>query len=262
MQWGKAKNVLIAVLLLVNLFLCAVTAGMVRQRSRMDDEYVENAIQLLQSRGVVIERSVFPERRIGLSTLNVSTKEMLYPMARTLLDDPALEPSVASEGIWFRNEKGTVLLTGSSEFVYMPAEPINGLEEARSLLIRAGFPEKELQIEGNAICQYYKGVLLDGCAARLEENGLQGRLLATDRSSSQTQELMDAANALLLFAAGMQEEDHVPCRVTSIGSVYTVDTGGLFNSATCTPAYRIESEAGSYLVDAVTGVVSRQEAHS
>ena len=117
MQWGKAKNVLIAVLLLVNLFLYAVTAGMVRQRSYMDEEYVENAISLLQSRGVAVEHSVFPERRIGLSTLSVSTKEMLYPMARALLEDPSLEPSVAGEGIWFRNEKGSVLLTGSSDFV-------------------------------------------------------------------------------------------------------------------------------------------------
>ena len=261
-QWGKAKNVLIAVLLLVNLFLYAVTAGMVRQRSHMDEEYVENAISLLQSRGVAVERSVFPERRIGLSTLNVSTKEMLYPMARALLEDPSLEPSVAGEGIWFRNEKGSVLLTGSSDFVFVPVKTLNSLEEARELLIKSGFSENELQIEGDRLCQLYKGVLLEGCVTRLQGNALHGRLLDTSRGSSSTQELMDAANALLLFAAHMQEEEKVPCTVSLIGNVYEVETGGLFNAATCTPAYRIVCEAGSYRVDAVSGAVSQQEEDS
>ena len=39
MQWGKAKTVLIAVLLAVNIFLFLVTQQSVRSRSRLDEEY-------------------------------------------------------------------------------------------------------------------------------------------------------------------------------------------------------------------------------
>ena len=60
MQWGKAKTVLIAVLLAVNIFLFLVTQQSVRSRSRLDEEYIDNAISLLSTRGVFIREEDFP----------------------------------------------------------------------------------------------------------------------------------------------------------------------------------------------------------
>ena len=90
MQWGKAKTVLIAVLLAVNIFLFLVTQQSVRSRSRLDEEYIDNAISLLSTRGVFIREEDFSSSKLLLSTATISTKEMLYPFARALLEDQTL----------------------------------------------------------------------------------------------------------------------------------------------------------------------------
>ena len=64
MQWNKAKTVLIVVLLLVNMFLFSVTQQTVRSRRLLEDEYIENAISLLQTRGLSIAKEAFPSQKL------------------------------------------------------------------------------------------------------------------------------------------------------------------------------------------------------
>ena len=63
MQWNKAKTVLIVVLLLVNVFLFSVTQQTVRSRSLLEDEYIDNAISLLQTRGLSSSIAAFEHRQ-------------------------------------------------------------------------------------------------------------------------------------------------------------------------------------------------------
>ena len=134
MQWGKAKTVLIAVLLAVNIFLFLVTQQSVRSRSRLDEEYIDNAISLLSTRGVFIREEDFSSSKLLLSTATISTKEMLYPFARALLEDQTLEPSVEGDGVWFRGEKGSVLLSGAADFSFEAEQPPKDLGEVGELL--------------------------------------------------------------------------------------------------------------------------------
>ncbi len=255
MQWNKAKTVLIVVLLLVNVFLFSVTQQTVRSRSLLEDEYIDNAISLLQTRGLSIAKEVFPSQKLHLSTVSVSTREMLYPLARTLLGDETMEPSVEGDGIWFRGQNGSVLLSGAADFVFEPVEPLRDLAQGKELLLRAGFLEEELMELDGKLVQTLYGVPLHDCVVKLEQGGLTGRLLVTGKGTQRNDELIDVANALLCFAASLDEPGLAWHTVTGVTPAYRVETGGLFNVATCTPAYRIETKAGACLVSATTGEV-------
>ena len=206
MQWGKAKTVLIAVLLAVNIFLFLVTQQSVRSRSRLDEEYIDNAISLLSTRGVFIREEDFSSSKLLLSTATISTKEMLYPFARALLEDQTLEPSVEGDGVWFRGEKGSVLLSGAADFSFEAEQPPKDLGEVGELLQMAGFSQEEFVEQDGRLVQTLFDVPMYGCEVSLKNGVVTGRLLVTAKAVQKNDELIDAANALLdrLKAAGIR----------------------------------------------------------
>ena len=259
MQWGRARAVLIAVLLAVKAFLFFVTQQTVHSRSQLDGEYIDNASSLLSTRGVFIKKEDFPSQKLMINTVSLSTKEMLYPLARTLLEDQTLEPSVEGEGVWFRGEKGSVLLSGAADFSFEAKEPAEDLEQVKALLQRAGFSQEEFIEQDGKLVQTLFDVPMYGCTVSLENELLTGRLLVTAKAVQKNDELIDVANALLAFSAWLEEPSLAAHTVEQVTPVYLVETAGLFNTATCTPGYRIQTGDGACLVNAVTGEVLPEE---
>lgn len=259
MQWGKAKTVLIAVLLAVNIFLFLVTQQSVRSRSRLDEEYIDNAISLLSTRGVFIREEDFSSSKLLLSTATISTKEMLYPFARALLEDQTLEPSVEGDGVWFRGEKGSVLLSGAADFSFEAEQPPKDLGEVGELLQMAGFSQEEFVEQDGRLVQTLFDVPMYGCEVSLKNGVVTGRLLVTAKAVQKHDELIDAANALLAFSAWLEEPSLAAHTVEQVTPIYLVETAGLFNTATCTPGYRVQTGEGACLINAVTGEVQSEE---
>ena len=98
-----------------------------------------------------------------------------------------------------------------------------------------------------------------GCTVSLENELLTGRLLVTAKAVQKNDELIDVANALLAFSAWLEEPSLAAHTVEQVTPVYLVETAGLFNTATCTPGYRIQTGDGACLVNAVTGEVLPEE---
>lgn len=64
MNWGKTKNILIVLFLLLNIFLFAIE-GFTRQKSAtIDSEYIKNAVLVAKTQNVEIDEKIVPKTRL------------------------------------------------------------------------------------------------------------------------------------------------------------------------------------------------------
>ncbi|MBQ2697981.1 MAG: hypothetical protein IJF59_04830 [Clostridia bacterium] len=257
MQWGRAKTVLIALLLGVNLFLAMFIAETQTARGRLSEEYIADTVRLLDRRGLSVAKEDFYAVRLRLPTLTFSTEGMLDGLVTGLLGE-VHEMTSTEEGSLYRRDGNRLLRTGATDFVYSPAQPI-GEEELLSTLERAGFPAEEFLVTEKGLVLTVEGVEVADYGVRLEEGALHGRLLRAEHLRRRNDSLLDTANALLALSEALSAAGQIPCTVTGIAPVYLAELSGLSNEATLRPGYRVVVEGGGvWYVEAASGEVSAE----
>ncbi|NLT58945.1 MAG: hypothetical protein GXX99_08295 [Clostridiales bacterium] len=259
MEWNRARGILIAVLLLVNLFLFGSGQSVRRQKTRLPEDYIQTVAAALERRGLEIDSALIPRDRIFLPRLTISTGGALQPLIEALLQQQAPATLVEGDATHYSSPAGEVVLLTQTDLVFTPSEPALDLPEALRLLGQGGFHRGDFaELEGQRLQQLYEDTPIDGCGVALLGGRLTGRLLVLDAPQAVYPEtdLIDPPNALMLFAAAQGASAPSGGRtVLGVSVVYRIGAQGL-NTLTATPAYRITTERGAYLVDAVSGAVS------
>lgn len=259
MLWTRAKGILIAVLLLVNLLLFGIAASIQSQKVRLPDSYLDDMGIQLERAGVQIDRQTMPDRREFAPQITIATKDMLLPLARTLLGDDTLDQQQEADGSRYENAAGTVTVSGDGVLLFVPVQAIESLSQLEELLLQAGFDRADLLAdqEGGRLHLLVDGLPVDGCGLVLQGGAVYGRLLQASQRETVYKSLLDPPNALLRFAEHAQQLDLGTQTVTRVETVYRPQQGGRYNTLVLTPAYRITAGSGVFLVNAMNGAVER-----
>ena len=88
MQWGKIKNILIVLFLILNLFLLYNYIGLKQAQGDSINEINQNLVQILAQKGVQIYPTLLPKREEAYKSINLTTSEAgLQNQIRILLGD-------------------------------------------------------------------------------------------------------------------------------------------------------------------------------
>ncbi|HWQ50931.1 MAG TPA: hypothetical protein VN369_03915 [Terriglobales bacterium] len=253
MEWSRTKSILIALLLVIDVFLYYNLERTKAQKLDLPEEYVTDAVAALEERGVTVEAGAMPWRRIALPVAEMDSRELLYPLARAALGDEALQPEIGEEGIRFTNGNGTFVLITDTDFTFSPAGDKPDFGE---ILKKAGYAKKSYVVDAaGGVRILIGGVKVEGCGVTFEDGVFSGTLIEPQAAVLRSVGLIDPVNALLSFADYAKKANLGAQTVSAVESVYALEQEGLFKVLTAEPAYKITSNGVAYLVAAVSGEV-------
>lgn len=269
MPWTKLKNIILVILVITNAALLALVAGPAIQSSRVDSRAREDAIRLLQGRGVQVEESAVPETIALLPRVVERDLSVEERAAAALLDGPVTAEARGGEVYRYYNENGFLqfhsdgtlsaqLEPGRFPLGENPAAGCAALmeklgvrgtvaEEAEETLVFRqeweGWPLFTQQV--TLVCQ-------DGCLSAIAG----GRQLVGRPQEDASRTTLTVATALIDFLNGVNALGDVCSRIDAIEPGY-VAASSLSGPTVLTPVWRVTTDAGAYQLDTVTGAVSR-----
>ena len=264
MQWDKVKNILIAILLTINLFLLGNLAVRGWQSHRRTSELEANLRTLVSARGMQLDTAFsFPED-ITLPELSLDrSRADEEKIAAAMLGEHAELTEQEDGTVRFESDRGTLewQADGNVQADYTltesaPTSASEALEQARRLCSRWGF-----QAEQAGWTAEDTVVTLTGSVAGLP---VHNRRLTLDFSAGDGSVSLvglwsfgtpyttangisitcSAADALLQFAAESGETG----TIESMTAGYRMQTDSS-RRIRLTPTWKIDTETGEYLVD-------------
>lgn len=128
MDWSKAKNLIILLLVLVNVFLLGNIAYLLYKNETAARNTVMELIAYLESRGISLDADTVPRENLGRTVLVVERDtELEAAAARVLLSDQTL--SAAADGMYAASEGELTIKSGG----YIDARLTSNLS-ARALI--------------------------------------------------------------------------------------------------------------------------------
>lgn len=269
MPWTKLKNIILVILIITNAALLVLVAGPVIQGSRVASRAREDAILLLQSRGVQVEERVVPET-IALPPRTVERDLSVEERAAAaLLDGPVTAEARGGEVYRYYNENGFLQFhsDGSLSAQLEPGRFSLGENRAAgctSLMEKLGVRGTVVEEAGEELVfrQEWEGwplftqqvtlVCRDGCLSAISS----GRQLVGRPKEDFSRTTLSVATALIDFLNGVNALGDVCSRIDAIEPGY-VATSALSGPTALTPVWRVTTDTGAYQLDAVTGAVSR-----
>ena len=249
MQWDKVKNILIAILLTINLFLLGNLAVRGWQSHRRTSELEANLRTLVSARGMQLDTAFsFPED-ITLPELSLDrSRADEEKIAAAMLGEHAERTEQEDGTVCFESDRGTLewQADGNVQADYTltesaPTSASEALEQARRLCSRWGFQAEQASWTAEDTV-----VTLTGSVAGLP---VHNRRLTLDFGTPYTTAngisiTCSAADALLQFAAESGETG----TIESMTAGYRMQTDSS-RRIRLTPTWKIDTETGEYLVD-------------
>ena len=274
MEWSKLKNIILILLLCVNAFLL-VLAGIQESRSaRYEEETRQAAVDVLEQNGIAFGLERLPED-MDLAPLTVTRdRESEAEVARALLGEVERQGENEVRHL-YAGAGGTAefSLNGAFSVSLQPGtwvkEHERSLEDAsRACLERIGFHgaletqsvDDELGETTLTYCQEWEDVPVFSCRITLVWRGdelvhMEGSQLSGTSAQAAVQgEPLSAASILVRFLSGINEGGYVCGRVDGMTAGYLLS--GTARPVELTPVWRIDTDSGSYYVDAYTGVLT------
>lgn len=268
MLWSKLKNVIIALLLLTNLFLLALVLSERVVGDNQELQARQTAITFLQERGILISESVVPRE------FELESQQMIWDRSgergygEALLGTVA-EESLGGEIVRYYNGQGELRFHGNGEFYgnfvaeAFPCALENqgsyGAELLKTLGISVQLVEEDLSSQIFIYVQELAGVPLLGCEVILRFEGdylaeiVQGKRLA-GTFQLREEDTLSVATALMQFYQGLQQWGEDCGEILEIRASYIVTTA-LSSPAYLTPAWNLVTEEGEYFLNGTTGVL-------
>lgn len=275
MESAKLKNIVLLILVITNaLLLCLLLVQGVQSR-QYRQQALADAIELLAQRGISVQ------------TQDIPTAD--FPASMTLERDEGWELEVFTELLGqgtTLTQRGLVSLytgpLGTAEVrenggfsisfatgAYPLAPEEDAVSHAQALVQRLGFPtagEVRTEDGGVSLIQTCAGgggrYPVFSCAVQVEyENGqavsLRGtRLVGRPSPDAQQGEALSTATLLVRFRSGIIDSGDACTAIRSAtqGYVLSADAGG---NLRLTPVLRLETDTNPYVVNALTGELSR-----
>ena len=271
MEWSKLKNIILILLLCVNAFLL-VLAGIQESRSaRYEEETRQAAVDVLEQNGIAFGLERLPED-MDLAPLTVTRdRESEAEVARALLGEVERQEENEVRHL-YAGAGGTAefSLNGAFSVSLQPGtwvkEHERSLEDAsRACLERIGCQGQleEQSAEGGRTAltfrQLWVGAPVFSCRITLVWEGdqllrVEGDRLAGSAASSGAGDPLSAAAVLVRFVGGINEGGYVCGRVDAMTPGYLLS--GAARPVDLTPVWRIDTDSGSYYVDAYAGTLT------
>lgn len=279
MEWSKIKTIILIILAGTNLILFSFVLRQDLQSRSVQQQTRQEAIAFLEKNGVAVDESIIP-KSAALQPQQVERDREREPeLAQALLGSQVEERSLGGEVYRYHNQKGYIQFhadgTFQGEFVSgaFPLEGENPREYSVKILERLDFRGEILWVDGEEdgaaettviLRQTWNGNPLFDRQVTLTYRGGDlvsmsgGRRLNGTPQEDESRQPMQVPTALLRFYHGLTSMGDVCSRIDSITQGY-VGANYSPGSSTLVPVWQITTDTGTYLLDMLTGEVSRVE---
>ena len=271
MEWHRAKNVIIVILLLINGLLLVLVGARRGEARRYEQSALEGAIQVLAENGISMEESAV-KGRTGLSAGELERSIELEQAAASALLGESVEGANRGGGLYiYTGEGGQIsfrsggdLSTALKDHSRWAAE--DPVSHAYSLLAELGLEgyvvsEHISDGSGTVICQQtMDGVPLFSCRLTFSYEsrkltGISGTVFVSEVPEGES-------GSITLSTALMHVLEEVLTSGTVCSEILSVEPGWLpeqsFNDrVNLVPVWYVSTNTADYYVDGITGKVSR-----
>ncbi len=255
MDWSKAKNLIILLLVIVNVFLLGNISYLFYKNEAAARNTVTELVAFLESRGIALEEDLVPRENLGRTVLVVerSTEEEAA-LARTLLQDLSLPENAEGN---YTNRTGDLSLKSGG---YMDARWTEDMT-ARTLVSRfekGGVALQETSYTDTAaeLLVAYADLPVFNCRITAAlENGVwtaSGRICMGNALRTDSDYERDVAGLLV----GVMQK-LVLMDTTEITQIEAGWIAGSISSVgvRLLPVYKLTADSGDYYVNAVDGTL-------
>ena len=268
MDSRRLERIVLIILALLNVFLLSVVLSDGAEARRSRAETVASVTALLEENGIAVSDGAIELR--SAPAPSVLTRDILREneKVRKLVGDYTQE-DVGGNIIFYRGEKGQALLRGSGEMDVLMEKgtvPLRGGQErtARRVLRSIGITAVPTDPEGGGTDYYcaLEGMPVYNAVLNFSFSDSSLTLLTGTRlfdavTKSEEAVGMDSVSALLRFVEIVRSEGYICSRLDGMAPGYLMDVTRS-GEAQLTPVWRIETDTGSLMIDAVTGKVENR----
>ncbi len=272
MEWGKLKNIIILILLLINGFLLVLVGTRSSEVRRYEQSAVERSVQVLEENGIQVEPDALPAGG-GAEPAGAERDVAAEGRLVSALLGEALTGVHRGGGLYtYTGARGQMSVRAGGELSLIPSEDpfwsaADPAEHAAALM--AALPaETELvraEIDGTSGAVVYRqrwgGVPLFSCQVTLTyENGrltgLSGSLLAADKTTAESARLLTLSTVLMRFLDEILTSGDVCSSIRAVEPGYRM-TQSFGGAVRLTSVWRISTNTADYYLDGVTGELTR-----
>ena len=267
MEWSKAKNILIVILLVVDIFLLGTYIFRAGEEKAEQETIRTEVCKVLEKQGINVSKSIIPLDSMEFDPATTGISEKKRGNIEGLLGN--VRESVNDEYTTFSGERGTFMFSKDSfSLVYESGKQIFGSENAKSLakeIISAlSVKTKEEEIickkdDGGykvIIPQIFSGIELFDCDVeiKISESGsviASGSYICDGVINTYSDKILPASAVMLAFADAVKANGFTEVNVSDIRIGYMAKASDN-KRLSLAPTLGIETDCGLFLVDMQT----------
>lgn len=279
MEWSKIKTIILIILAGTNLVLLSFVIRQDIQARSAQRQARQEAISFLEKNGVAVEEDIVPQN-MSLQPQRVERDRESEPeLAQALLGSQVEERSLGGEVYRYHNGQGYIQFhadgTFQGEFVEgaFPVENGNVQDYSVEILKRLQFQGEIQKVTGDeksdgditvVLRQVWNGIPLFDRQVTLTYRGgslvsmTGGRRLTGAPQADESQQTMEVPTALIRFYHGLTAMGDVCSRINQITQGY-VGASYSPGASALVPVWQIVTDTGTYLLDTISGEVSRMD---
>ena len=270
MEWPKLKNIILAILVVTNLFLLFLVLSQEFQSAQFRDGVLEDAVVLLSESGITLDPNHLPKKLPPVQSVARDPAGELTAAGALLGDGTAaqIESAVLTR---YTGPNGTAQFRSGGDFEVSfatTAFPLTGQSPgsaAAKVAALLGGDWEILSVTGNesdasvTLRQLWQGVPVFPCTvAAVYRGGFLASLSGRHLSGTPlpiTEKTLDMSTLLVRFRAGITATGDVCSAITDISAGYDLPAT-LTGSGDLTPILQIVTDTKTYHQNAQTGAIS------
>lgn len=273
MEWGKLKNLIILILLVVNGFLLVLVSARREESVRYERRALEQTVQVLRRSGVEVELDAVADGA-GLAPMTVE---------RDLSREAALAQALLGQEVQGDNRGGGLYLyRGTLGEVSIRAGGELSAEFARDDCWRADRPEQHafgllgrlgveaeqvgISVQGGETAvrfrQSWNGWAVFSCEVELAYRDgyldrLSGTLLMAEAGEAEVGQVLTLPTALMRFSGEISATGDVCSAIRSMEAGYRGTVQSLSGGTRLAPVWLVSTDTANYYLDCITGTLTR-----
>ena len=274
MEWSKAKNIILIILVVTNIFLCFFVIAPKTQNASQQQKAREHAIALLHDQGISVEESLIPTD-INTSQCTLSQDRSRESALASALLGTITPQDLGGSVTLYTGLNGSIRFHNNGEFSaeFNPASmPIGdasheeySLDIIKKLEIEAEIYSISIENDSTIvqIGQLWNGIPLQGygltlhyhnnALVRITDGTRLAGTIALDNVPTIT-----VPTALMNFLTGIQELGDVSQSIVDIQPAYRVSRS-LSHIVELIPIWYIGTDTSAYYLDLVSGELNRSK---
>lgn len=279
MEWSKIKTIILIILAGTNLLLLSFVLRQDLQKRIVQLQARQEAVAFLEKNGVTVEENIIPKEDTLQPQQVERDRESEPKLAQALLGGQVEERLLGGEVYRYHNQRGYIQFhadgTFQGEFV-SGAFPLDGADPRSysvEILKKLNFQGEILEVTGEEdgaaettvlLRQIWNGSPLFDRQVTLTYRGGDlvsmsgGRRLMGTPQPDESRQTLEVPTALIRFYHGLTAMGDVCSRIDSITQGYVASNYSP-GSTSLVPVWQVATDTGTYLLDMLTGEVSRVE---